>query len=210
MTDRTIERIELDPLPLTEVTATIEGITPLVVNNFGEKAQTIIEEGQTGKKTKGKTKRIRDTDENFIESLYFMDKKGYGEPTGFPATGLKKAMASAAYRYMGFKDKVSVFGVLWIPRELVQIEAEFPEKFRAYVRNSGAGRTADLRYRGRYEEWSMRVPIRFNHEFLSLRQVASMLAYAGFSVGIGEWRPEKNGGDWGRFEVKGIEGGIDE
>jgi hypothetical protein len=49
------------------------------------------------------------------------------------------------------------------------------------------------------------VTIKFNTSAISAEQVANLLNVAGFGVGIGEWRPERNG-SYGRFHV----GGSDE
>jgi len=51
-----------------------------------------------------------------------------------------------------------------------------------------------------FEEWSIRIPLQVDEGNLSLQNVIDLITRAGFSVGIGEWRPEK-GGEFGRFEV---------
>jgi hypothetical protein len=46
----------------------------------------------------------------------------------------------------------------------------------------------------------MKLNVTFNAGKFSAEQVLNLLQYAGFSCGLGEWRPEKNG-DSGTFEV---------
>ena len=61
---------------------------------------------------------------------------------------------------------------------------------------------ADVRFRACYEKWSADVTILFNANAISEEQIASVLRQAGFSCGIGEWRPEKsNSGQFGMFEL---------
>lgn len=65
-------------------------------------------------------------------------------------------------------------------------------------------RVADIRYRGQFRDWSATVPLRVNTSVLSLEQIANLFVVAGFAVGVGEWRPERNG-QYGTFEVGQIE-----
>ena len=61
--------------------------------------------------------------------------------------------------------------------------------------------TADLRYRGAFSSWSTELQVRYNADIISAEQLVHLFNTAGFAVGIGEWRPEKDG-SWGMFHVK--------
>ena len=82
--------------------------------------------------------------------------------------------------------------------ELIKIEGEDPVQREDMVR-VGMG-VADLRYRGEFKKWHCKEPIRFNANVLSLEQIINIFDTAGFSTGVGEWRPQKNG-DYGMFHV---------
>jgi hypothetical protein len=119
----------------------------------------------------------------------------------FPATALKKAAVGAA-RFVEAKmtEARGMFFVLgtWVP-----IHGSDPVAREDMVRVQG---TADIRYRPMFEEWAMPIQVEFNSAFVQPAQVLNMFETAGFGVGIGEWRPEKNG-PYGRFHVaKGAEG----
>jgi hypothetical protein len=60
--------------------------------------------------------------------------------------------------------------------------------------------SADLRYRGEFKEWKTTFSIRFNKNVLSIEQIVLLFNTAGFAIGVGEWRPEKNGSH-GMFHV---------
>lgn len=60
--------------------------------------------------------------------------------------------------------------------------------------------TADIRYRGEFQEWSALLPIQYNAGVITKEQLANMLNMGGFAVGVGEWRPEK-GGSYGMYHV---------
>ena len=49
-------------------------------------------------------------------------------------------------------------------------------------------------------EWFTRVQVRFNRNVLSAAQIVNLFNTAGFGVGIGEWRSEKDG-QYGSFHV---------
>lgn len=61
--------------------------------------------------------------------------------------------------------------------------------------------TSDVCFRGQVDEWEMEFYIQFLANKLSIEQVMNLLQYAGFSQGLGEWRPERNG-DMGTFVIE--------
>ena len=58
----------------------------------------------------------------------------------------------------------------------------------------------DLRYRPTWKEWSAEVEISYFTGMLDRTAILALLDAAGTGVGIGEWRPERNG-DNGTFRV---------
>jgi hypothetical protein len=82
--------------------------------------------------------------------------------------------------------------------DLVRIAGSEPEMREDPVRLNGV--TADLRYRGQFWPWHVKLTIAYNKGVLSLDEIVNLINIAGFAVGIGEWRPEKNGQN-GSFRV---------
>ena len=60
--------------------------------------------------------------------------------------------------------------------------------------------TADIRHRAEFETWGAVLRVKFNANVLSAEQVIGLFEAGGFGVGIGDWRPEKDGVN-GRFHV---------
>ena len=60
--------------------------------------------------------------------------------------------------------------------------------------------TADIRYRGQFPHWWVAVTVRFNANVLSAAQIVNLFNTAGFGVGVGEWRMERDG-QFGCFRV---------
>lgn len=63
--------------------------------------------------------------------------------------------------------------------------------------------TADLRYRGEFRNWKATFNIIYNasNTDYSIETIINVLNAGGFTCGIGEWRPERDG-DFGTFHVQ--------
>lgn len=198
------KRIDLSPIKLATVLVEIEGETPLVVHQFGEKSKKQIRDKQTLKASASKKKEKRNPEAEFEAARYFIVNDDGERLDAFPSVGVKAAMIDAGYRYMDLV-KTNLRGDLRIKPDLLEIIGPPPEMVEDVVRLSGPGRTADLRYRPYYFPWEMVVPITFKPDRVSEEQIVSMLAHAGFSVGLGENRPGKSGGNNGTFQVKAVD-----
>jgi hypothetical protein len=60
--------------------------------------------------------------------------------------------------------------------------------------------TSDIRYRAEFQGWTAKVRVTYNTRVLSAAQIINLFNLAGFGVGVGEWRPERDG-QFGRFHV---------
>lgn len=212
------ETIEIKPINILRVEVIIVGDTPLIVHAWSEKAKReMLEKQMQVTKTKGKD--AKNPDENFINSMYWLEgfpaeytAEAFAEAVkngarfGFPVNAIKQAAISGAYRSGALKDKVSSKGAFFIEGEQLEgtqyaeIIGDAPVMREDMVR-VGMG-TADIRYRGEFRNWRMRLTISFNaNGQQSLEQVINMLNIGGYTVGIGEWRPEKDGQN-GMFHVQ--------
>lgn len=198
------KRIDLSPIKLATVLVEIEGETPLVVHQFGEKSKRQIRDKQMQKAAASKKKEKREPEAEFEAARYFITNEDGERLDAFPSVGVKAAMIDSGYRYMGLV-KADLRGDLRIKPDFVEIIGPPPEMVEDVVRLSGPGRTADLRYRPYYFPWEMVVPITFKPDRVSEEQIVTMLAHAGFSVGLGENRPGKSGGNNGTFAVKAVD-----
>lgn len=203
----------IPPLLLAEMCVTLVGDTPLIVHAWSEKAKKEMLDKQMKAAKAGKT--AKDPQADYLSSLYVLpgDPPGYGFPTvAFKAAavtactsidGVTKVAARQAFHILGeLVDVPMVYGDGKTMRaDLVRIIGE-PEMREDMVR-VGMG-TADLRYRGQFWPWSVVLRIRWNTTTLSVQQILNLLNTAGFGVGIGEWRPEKDGTN-GMFHVSAHE-----
>jgi hypothetical protein len=83
-------------------------------------------------------------------------------------------------------------------------EVPFMREDMVRIGGKGPGTgTPDVRWRPEYRNWKIPVTVEYEANLVSPATVINLFAKAGYHVGIGEWRPEKNG-DWGRFSVEPI------
>ncbi len=181
--------IELQPLQIKTVQFLLVGDSPLIVHAWSEKAKRQMLDKQMKKATKAK--EAKDPEADYEACFYRTETGGYG----FPTIGLKSAMVSAC-RFVDMK-MTEARGAFHIDGEMLAVKGE-PRPREDMVR-VGMG-TADIRYRPEFVAWSILAEIKYNSSVISAEQIANLLNTAGFAVGIGEWRPEKNG-SYGRFHV---------
>ena len=188
--------IEIPKVEIAMVKFRIRGITPLIVSRFSEKAKQMMLEKQMKKASAGK--EAKKPEEQYENSLY---KFADGKRTGFPAVGFKAAMVRGG-KQLGFTmtDLRGRFHVMADEGDLVEIHGE-PHPREDMVRLATG--VADIRFRGEYYAgWEAELTIQYFKNAISAEQLAQLLSIAGFSCGIGEWRPEKsNSGSFGLFEL---------
>lgn len=168
------------------------GDSPLIVHKWSEKAKKEMLDKQMKVAKTGKA--AKDPERDFKESLYLHPDGGYG----FPSIAFKSAAVSACRFTDGTKMTVAR-GAFHVEGEFIKILGDKPVMREDMVR-VGMG-TADLRYRGEFKKWSADIPVSYNRHALSAEQIVNLFNLAGFGVGVGEWRPEKNGMN-GRFHVE--------
>lgn len=216
------ELVQIKPIKVVETTVRIYGDTPLIMHAWSAKAKKEMLDAQQGKK-KGKQKDPKNPVFDFVESIYWLDKKppitndmsvedseialaefmqNNTPRFGFPATAFKQAAISSAYRMGWSKDKMSIRGAFYIQGDengMVEIRSDMPTMREDMVR-IGQG-TADLRYRGEFRNWYADLNISYNKNGnYSLDSIVNMINAGGYICGVGEWRPERDGTN-GMFHV---------
>ena len=187
------EVITLKPPQVERLHVEVVGTSPLICHRWSDAMRAQVRDKQTKAATKGRV--AKDPEQDYQESLYRMEDGGYG----FPAVAFK----AAAVRAGTYAEMRMTFlrGAFHVPGELVPIDGA-PSMREDMVRLQGS--TADIRYRGQFVQWRAVVPVLLNLAALSIEQLANLFVIAGFAVGVGDWRPERNG-QYGRFEIGGIQ-----
>ncbi len=199
--------IQIDRIAAETWRVPIEGTAPLIVHNFSEKSKRQMLETQQGKK---KLKEIRDPQAEYEAAFYRIADPVSGEiRNGFPVTAFKAATTGAARFYdksvsmTALRQFLFMRGILTDadPQQLVEIIGE-PRMREDVVRLGGPSRSADLRYRPEFPQWSTVLEVTFVKSSISLGSVLSLVDAGGLGIGVGEWRPEKRG-EFGTYRVAG-------
>lgn len=195
--------IELPPLNIETLNVPIIGDSPLITHAWSEKAIRAMADKQQKKASAGR--EAKDPWADFVGSMYWLDGKPESASEadvevarfGFPAIAFKTAAVTACTSIGGI-TKIAARQAFHVEGEFVEIKGPAPS-MRQDVCRVGMG-TADLRYRGEFSPWSVELLVKFNANLMSAAQVVNLFQTAGFAVGVGEWRPERDG-PYGRFHV---------
>jgi len=182
--------IELPRMDIQRFQITLIGDSPLICHAWSKKAKQAMLDKQM-KKAKA-ARDAKDPEQEYRESLYYCEDGRYG----FPAVAFKSAAVDACSHVDGL-TKVGARGAFHIVGDMVPIEGE-PTMREDMVR-IGMG-TADIRYRGEFRQWQATLEVRYNAAMFSPEQIVNLFNTAGFAIGIGEWRPQKDG-SFGMFHV---------
>lgn len=214
------EPIRIPAMQIGVIELPIVGITPLLVNAFSHEAEEMMERQQTGKAQHKKPPK--NPEQEFLRSLHVMassppvrvEKRADGQVVavgefGFPASAVKQMLVHGCRFTEGVKmtSARGSFHVLPTPGDprLIKIESPPPTMRRDHVRVGRFGaKVADIRYRPEFPiGWEMTIRIRYNASAITPEGLAHLLNIGGFAAGLGNWRPQlEGGGSFGMFEIK--------
>ena len=196
--------IQIPELNEKRLTLTIVGDTDLITHKWSERQKKKIREKQA--KQAVNAREARDPWQEYCDSVYWLSPMPE-TPTaadiktakfGLPSIALKDAAVTACTSVSSV-TKIAARQCFHVVGEYLEIKSD-PPFMREDPVKIGQG-TSDLRYRGCFCNWEITCAVRYNADLLSTEQLVHLFNIAGFAVGLGEWRPEKNG-QFGMFHVK--------
>lgn len=196
MTDD-VTQIQIDKIAAETMIVPILGTAPLIVNRFSEKAKRQMLDNMQGRKS---PKEPKNPEAEYEASFYRMKDGGYG----VPVIAFKAAMIGAA-RFYGKNVTMTAL------KQFVFFRGELGDDGRSFARLTGEPRMredvvklgrngTDLRYRPEFLEWSTTIEVTYVTSALTRDSVLSLIDAGGMGIGVGEWRPEKDG-DFGTFRI---------
>lgn len=189
-------QVHIDRIPAETLRVPILGTTPLIVHRFSEKAKRQMLDAMQGRKS---PKEPKDPEAEYEASLYRLKDGAYG----FPAIAFKLSTVGAARFYaqltmtslkqsMFFHGEIGEDG-----QQLARIDGT--PRMREDTVRVGRGGT-DLRYRAEFPEWKTVLEVTYVSSQITRESVLSLIDAGGMGVGVGEWRPEKDG-EFGTYRI---------
>lgn len=191
-------RFFIDPIRIREIKLTIRGVSPMIQHKWDDKAKDMMAAKQAGE---GKKKLEPKDPEQCAKAATYLTQDGR---YGVPVSAVKACLVGAAHKDIGVDKTVvrkSVFFYCDDPRGIIPF-ASFSDPVTRTDTVRLNGKTADLRYRPMFKEWQLSLYLSLQPDLISVDTFLHLFQRAGFGVGIGEWRPERNG-EFGRFEIDG-------
>lgn len=177
----------------------IVGTSPLILNRMSEKAkrELLMPKGRKTAAEKATTLKHIPVDE-FRNSAYRLPEPS---PTllGILSTAFKGAIRTAALDMPGAK-KSQIGRLTFLRGDYVSIYG-LPQLFMSVTRSADINKTPDVRTRAIVPKWACRVTISYVEPLIKAQAVANLLAAAGITIGVGDWRPEKGAGSYGQFRL---------
>lgn len=198
-------QIHLPELDFRPVVLKIQGISPLIMNRWSEKAMKQIEDKQTGRAAQKKA--ARDPEAEYKDAAYVIpgcEDLPDWEPGKyyFPASAFKHAFLFGVAQLNDVKTFPKTKATGWFFPTLDTPVLQFDS---VTLRKGDIGRnpTRPL-YRPQFNNWSIELPAEFEAFSITLEQVISILDRGLQMGGIGEWRPsapQNKTGMFGRARV---------
>lgn len=178
----------------------ILGRSPLIFNRVSEKAkrQLLMPKGKKTAADKASSLKHNPMAE-YRASVYRTLNDAAPTRLVFPSGAFKGAMATAALDLPGTK-KTEIGRLVSVDGWNISMFGT-PQLLMSIVRSADMNRTPDVRTRAILPEWACRVSIRFVKPRLRDQAIINLIAAAGFTAGVGDFRQEKGKGSFGLFNI---------
>lgn len=189
--------VQIDRIAAVRMLVPIVGTSPLIVHRFAEKAKRQMLDAMQGRKT---PKTAKDPEAEYEAAFHRLADGRYG----FPAIAFKLATVGGARfygkdvtmtglkQYLFFRGEPGEDGQQLVPIEGVP-------RMREDLVTVGRG-GHDLRYRPEFSNWTATLDVTYVASALTQGSVLSLIDAGGMGVGVGEWRPSKDG-DFGTYRI---------
>ncbi|MBQ7703939.1 MAG: hypothetical protein IJT73_00705 [Selenomonadaceae bacterium] len=206
--------IEIPAMNIETFSLRIVGDSPFICHAWSEKAKRMMLEKQTKKASAGR--EIRRPAVEFANCLYWLTNKPDFESMtddeaqatlaeiipvskfGFPTTAFKSAAIDGGYQQGILEKKTTARGAFFVLGEFTEIEGV--PTMREDVGIIGMG-TPQVIFRAEFKTWATTLHIKHNANSMSKAQIVNLFNVGGFSNGIGDWRPAKDG-NFGTFHIE--------
>jgi hypothetical protein len=199
-TTQNADIVEILEVSQGKIECCILGSTPLILNRMSEKAkhELLLPRGRKTVAERATTLKHIPIEEYRASAYRFSDES---RPTylGVLSTAFKGALRTAALDLPGAR-KAQVGRLTYVEGDYVGIYG-VPQLFMSITRSADMNKTPDVRTRAIVPKWACRLTISYVQPLMRPQAVANLLAAAGLTIGVGDWRPEKGAGNYGQFSI---------
>ena len=178
----------------------VVGTSPLILNRMSEKAkrELLMPKGRKNAIEKATSLKHMPVEE-YRASAYTLKDDSRATYLALLSTAFKGALRSAALDMPGAK-KAQIGRLTFVEGEMVGIYG-VPKLFMTTVRSADMNKTPDVRTRPILPEWACHIRIQFVRPLINAQAVTNLLAAAGITIGVGDWRSQKGSGNYGQFAL---------
>lgn len=192
--------IDIIKITNESLTFCVLGTTPIILNRMSEKVMRELLMPKGKKSAAEKAAGLKhDPMQEFLDSPYIdRDEKA---PTYIQhlSSAFKGAMKNAALDLPG-ASKSEIGRLTWVEGERISIYG-IPKIFMSVTRSADINKTPDVRTRCIIPEWAAFVTVSYTTPRLRQQAVANLMASAGITQGVGDWRTGKGSGTYGQFTL---------
>lgn len=196
------ETAEIDIVELQEgqLEFYVLGTTPIILNRMSEKArrELLLPKGRKNAAQKASSLKHNPMEE-FRSAPYVSNDDADPTLLQFLSSAFKGAMMEAALDIPDV-NKSQIKRLVWVNQERVSLYG-VPKLLMAVTRSADMNKTPDVRTRAIVPEWACRLSISFRKPILRDKGIANLLAAAGVTPGVGDWRVGKGSGNYGQFKL---------
>jgi hypothetical protein len=176
------------------------GTSPMILNRMSEKAkhELLLPKGRKTAAEKATTLKHNPVDE-YRASVYRITDPNAQTYLAHLSTAFKGALRTAALDMPGAK-KSQIGRLTYVNGDYVGIFG-IPKLFMSVTRSADINKTPDIRTRAIVPNWACRLKVTYVQPLIKAQAVANLLAAAGLTIGVGDWRPEKGAGSYGQFRL---------
>jgi hypothetical protein len=182
------------------IEACLIGTSPLICNAMSAKArqQLLLPPAKKNLAERATTLK-HDVLGEFRGSIYTLTDEKYPTLIGMLASAFKGGLRNAALDLPG-STKSQIGRLTYVEGDFVGVYG-IPQLLMSTVRQADMSRTPDVRTRAIIPRWACSLTISFVQPLLKRNAVVNLLACAGITQGLGDWRPEKGNGSYGQFQI---------
>lgn len=198
------DAIDIGSIRKSTLEVCVLGTSPIILNRMSEKAmhELLLPRGKKNAAEKASTLKHEPMEE-FRASPYVDRDESAPTLLQHLSAAFKKAMSGAALDLPG-ASKAQIGRLVWVEGERVPIWG-VPQMLMSVTRSADMNKTPDVRTRAIVPQWATRFKVSFTESLIKTQSVVNLLASAGITQGIGDWRTGKGSGTYGAFEIVGAD-----